>query len=347
MSDCSKWRKISILSQLDAITPSWSELNKVNGDCLFSSPVWIRNWINVYWQQSWQLEVWVYQQQGTLLALLPTYSQPCGKTGRVLYPLGQGEPEVAEVASEFIDLLLAPEFPSAELAALADNLNRSRFQRLSWRAILANANVLQLAPLLRYSQLKASGFRYQAAGGTLSLRSSQIQRKWRALTKLQANGRAVFSWLPAKQVTEYWPRLTLLHQQRWQAKGKSGAFLAPEFSQFHRDLAKVEPGFCGLAILWLDNEIAAIHYYLLGSGYVHFYQAGWQEKYARWSPSSMLHCWMIEQSKGAHYDFMLGGAQSYKADFGTTQRRCYQLSGFGNIIRYTLARLKQLKQRML
>lgn len=347
MSDNGTWHKISTLDQLYSNISCWSELNKSNGDCLFSSPAWLLNWIDVYWQDSWQLEVWSYRRQGKLLALLPTYSQPSGITGRTLFPLGQGEPEVAEVASEFIDLLLAPDVTPANLATLADNLNRCCFNGLRWRAILANANILQLAPKLRYCKVTAAGVRYRVTGGTLSLSSSQIQRKWRTLSKLHANGRAKFAWLTAAQLEEYWPGLTQLHQQRWWAKGKSGAFSASEFSQFHLALAKTNPTACSLAVLWLDDEIAAIHYYLLGRDVVHFYQAGWLEKFARWSPSAMLHCWVIERSKLLDYDFMLGGKQSYKADFGTTQQQCYQLNGYGNIMGYTLALLKQLKQRML
>ncbi|MDP5134688.1 GNAT family N-acetyltransferase [Rheinheimera baltica] len=347
MLSLDKWYKISNLEQLYSVVSAWSALNQQCDSSLFCDPRWICNWISIYWQDDWKLEVWAYQQQGQLVALLPTYSQPGTRAGRVLYPLGQGESEEAEVASEFIDLLLAPEFPLMVLHGLAAQLNAEHFYHISWRAILADANILQLARLLRFTQVKPAGLRYQVVGGPLTLQSSQTRRKWRLFEKLQTNGRATFNWIDAQQVETFWPTLTNLHQKRWQAKGKAGAFIAPAFTRFHLGFARKQPDCLRLAILRIDNEIAAIHYYLLDRDNVHFYQAGWHDNFARWSPSAMLHCWVIEQSIGAKYDFMLGDKFSYKADYGTEQVQCYQLNGYSNVIRYTLALLKQLKQRML
>lgn len=342
------WRKLSTVEALFEIEEAWQALNLQCGSVVFSSPAWLLNWISLYWQSDWQLEVWIYQQQSELVALFPVYSQPGAiATQRVLYPLGQGEAEEGEVASEFTDLLIAPGWQHL-LPALAAKIKKSAYHGLSWRAVAADANVIPLVSRLRFAVIKPSGCRYQHLNTKVTaLLSSQIQRKWQKILRYERTHNVKFSWLNSQQAIAIWPQLKELHQQRWNRQGKPGAFGCDVFNDFHIQLLHKHPQVCQMSLLTFDGEVAAVHYYIQSEGCLHFYQAGWATQYARWSPSAMLHLWSIQHSALPLYDFMMGGKNSYKAELSNVTSSCYQLDMYSGAIPYAVAMLKNIKQRML
>jgi CelD/BcsL family acetyltransferase involved in cellulose biosynthesis len=328
---------------------AWFALHQQCSSVLFCSPDWLLLWIEHYWQSEWQLELWLYVDSGKLVALLPCYSQPAEKAPyRVLYPLGQGEPECSEVASEFVDLLIASSQKSVLIKELAYRMGKSGFQRLIWRAVASDANVIELARHLRGGILQTCGIRYEAAAHKAIDLSTQVKRKWLKILQQQEVGQAKFCWLNTQQVIKMWPKLKALHQTRWQKKGKPGAFCSTVFNNFHLQFIDKHPDLFRMSMLELDGEVAALHYYLKSGDVLHFYQAGWAEEFARWSPSTMLHLWSIQQSDSLYYDFMLGGANSYKTEFSTKKSVCYQLDVYKSFGAYLLAFMKKIKNnRML
>ncbi|WP_335738887.1 GNAT family N-acetyltransferase [Rheinheimera metallidurans] len=344
------WSKLSTLEQLTSIKQQWYILNKQCGDVLFCSPTWLIHWIFCYWQPDWQLEVWVFVSNGELVALLPCYSQPLAANAkrRVLYPLGQGEPEECEVASEFVDLLILPAWQARLLPELANKINASNVTKITWRAISANASILHLARLLRFASIRGSGFRYKNCKQIDLTLSSQIKRKWQKILRYEHNKKAVFSWLRQDEAAVFWPELKRLHQLRWQKQGKLGAFSCNSFNAFHMALITQHPECCYMSVLTIDNEPAAIHYYLESAGCLHFYQAGWSATYASLSPSAMLHLWTAQHSHCANYDFMMGGNISYKQELGNAKEACYQLEvyfGMRAVMQVCLNTLKRMTGR--
>jgi CelD/BcsL family acetyltransferase involved in cellulose biosynthesis len=339
----SGWIKLSTIEQLLALQKPWLALNQQCGGVLFCSPYWIMHWIEHFWQPGWQLEVWIYMDQGELIALLPCYSQPAINSARhrVLFPLGQGEPESCEVASEFTDLLIAPGWKSRIVPQLADVVNKAAFWRICWRAIDGSANIIALSERLRFSVLRTAGMRYQHVKQQAISLSSQLQRKLRQLSQSESRNQAGFHWLSSQEASAIWPELKKMHQIRWHKKGQEGAFSCEVFNQFHLRFISTYPDSCHMSILRLKGEIAAIHYYLKSEGQLHFYQAGWSDKYARWSPSAMLHLWSAQHSSCGVYDFMLGGVRSYKQQLSNVQTACYQLDVYANILFYALVLIKK------
>jgi CelD/BcsL family acetyltransferase involved in cellulose biosynthesis len=346
----SGWHKLSTIEQLQALQKQWLALNQQCGGVLFCSPYWIMHWIEHFWQHSWQLEVWIYMEQGELIALLPCYSQPAINSARrrVLFPLGQGEPESCEVASEFIDLLIAPSWQGPVLQQLANVISKAGYSRICWRAIDCSANIIALSKRLQFSVLRATGIRYQQVKEQAINLSSQLRRKKQKLSQSEVNNQVDIRWLNKQDAVAIWPELKRMHQTRWHKRGQDGAFSCEVFNQFHLRFISAYPDSYHMSILRLKGEIAAIHYYLQSEGQLHFYQAGWSDKYARWSPSAMLHLWSAQHSSSEIYDFMLGGVRSYKQQLSNVQTACYQLDVYANILFYALALIKKYySNRML
>lgn len=336
------WRKLTSLQELQAISAEWDALNQDCGDMLFCSPSWQLHWIACYWQAQWQLEVWTGTADNKLVAILPCYSKN-GPRYRTLFPLGQGEPEECEVASEFIDLLVRPERQYC-LSALAKLLKLSGRFRLTWRAVADKANILQLAKMLDYSVIQASGARYLCDDTVEAELTTQLKRKWQKINRLERDAKAEFSWLHGEHALQKWPELKALHQIRWNKKGKPGAFTSEVFNQFHQDFIHQQPERCQMSQLTVNGEVAAIHYYLNSEGYIHFYQAGWSDAFARYSPSAMLHLWSASKAGGVTYDFMLGASKSYKQALCNMQQPCFQLDTYPDIRSYVVAMLRKLKR---
>lgn len=339
------WHKVSTLEELQAYRQQWLVLNQQCGGVLFCSPLWLLHWISCYWQTAWQLEVWIGIKDNQLIALLPCYSQPANNSAstRVLYPLGQGEAQECEVASEFVDLLIAPGWLHV-LPALACRLQSAGRVRMTWRAAAADANIVMLCKQLGYATVQIAGYRYQHKKQQDICLSSQLKRKWHKIIRYQQNQKATFCWLTAQDALAVWPELKRLHQLRWNKRGKPGAFNCTVFNQFHLTLIAQHPETCYMSMLMIEGEVAAIHYYLQSKGYIHFYQAGWSEKYASFSPSAMLHLWSAQQTVCSVYDFMMGGTSSYKQQLCNLRETCYQLDVHPDIKSYLLAILRKLKR---
>jgi hypothetical protein len=70
--------------------------------------------------------------------------------------------------------------------------------------------------------------------------------------------------------------LANLHEERWQASGKTGAFHDPRFRDFHKDYTSQILAAGKLELIWLtvgDEPVAAM-YNILGKNKIYFYQSG-------------------------------------------------------------------------
>jgi len=339
------WRRLSSVSELSAVSEKWHFLNQLCGGVLFCSPQWQLHWVSCFWQADWQLETWICTSGDNLVAVLPCYTQPAGSNKkRLMFPLGQGEAEECEVASEFVDLLIAPGWLQL-LPELARLLRATGRVRLKWRAVNTGANILKLVNAMGYPVIQASGYRYLYRTDYDLHLTSQLNRKWQKISRYENQQRAQFCWLNNQQASDIWPELKRLHQQRWSRRGKPGAFIADVFNQFHQTFIMQQPDAFAMAVLKIDGDFAAIHYYLKSNDYLHFYQAGWAEKFSALSPSAMLHLWAARQMNNLAYDFMLGAVRSYKQDLCNQKQLCYQLDVYADVVSYALAILRKLKRQ--
>src|SRR5690606_6370421 len=79
---------------------------------------WNACWLRHYWRPDYKLRVVVLEREGQPAGLLPLYFN---SSHRAWFFVGSGEPEVAEVASEYLDFLAASEDEGEGLLAAMAN----------------------------------------------------------------------------------------------------------------------------------------------------------------------------------------------------------------------------------
>jgi len=155
------WQILTNIKQLSSISTEWHELNQAsNHGCLFTSPEWQLNWLEVYWQKNWHLYSFAAYQENELIALLPFYYQKTTKvlSQQHLFFIGQGEAEQAEVASEYLDILMHHNYAKQLLPYCIKKLSQTSFDSFSARAVTKTANILKAIAPVNY---KPCGIQYQ------------------------------------------------------------------------------------------------------------------------------------------------------------------------------------------
>ncbi|MEM7045362.1 MAG: GNAT family N-acetyltransferase [Pseudomonadota bacterium] len=123
------------------------------------------------------------------------------------------------------------------------------------------------------------------------------------------------------QALSFFESCGALHQTRWTARGRPGAFAYPFYIAFHRRLiAKALPlGKVELVRVSVDSEPIGFLYNFVDRGRVNYYFSGFRfEQDNRLKPGLVCHSLCIERHRAADmdvYDFM-GGDQRYKRELG-------------------------------
>lgn len=292
---------------------------------IFESRIWLATWYKHYWQKNWQLHCVVYYQNDILIGFAPFYVKntvtfPYLKS---LHFMGQGELEIAEVASEYLDIQIVPSYEAVIYPLITKHLNSAAFDIFNASAILENSHIMKVLQQLRGNVNKREYCRYIIECKEWSLQGiskntrSRIKRTQNQLQKLNFDIR----WLTAEEINSCWSTLVSFHQDRWKTKGRSGAFHSEEFNLFHLDLIKYHSKNISVSAIFINNKPIAINYYLKDKDTLYFYQSGWDQKnYAKLSPGLYLHYWSIENCPVTTYDFMMGGINdSYKAKFSSNK----------------------------
>lgn len=124
--------------------------------------------------------------------------------------------------------------------------------------------------------------------------------------------------------------LFALHQMRWIGRGEPGAFASPERREFYFRMAAsfLKRGWLEFWLLSLDGETVGAQFCFRYNNTVSLLQEGFHPKYAAEKIGYALRAHVLEQtilSGAQRYDF-LGGADSYKAKFGSRQANYLNLS---------------------
>lgn len=313
------WQNVNTLDALNDLWPHWDALvGRCHVDPLFNSSKWLVPWIQHYWQPDWRLAVQVAWHHDKAVAILPLYVQP---GTAVSYPLGQGEPEHMEVASEYLDVLIDPAWFERVKNELLSYIQSSARQ-LRWRAILSDADISTL--LKHHAKTTKPAMRYLTDTATFSRSSlsknTRVQHN-RSLNKLARQHTFTRRWATPDEYPALFEKLRTLHDTRWQQAGKDGAFQSEQFVAFHKQLM-AQPDSTAISVLDVEGEPAAVHYYLKTGDTLYFYQSGWDsERFQSFSPGLLLHCWSIEHTTSSYYDFMMGSANSsYKSKLATLEK---------------------------
>lgn len=312
------WKVIEDIDKLNDYVVEWQHLCLENKDSFFTSPLWIKSWINVYWQKTWQLKVILGYEDSKLTIFMPFYLKTSAYyfSKSTLFPLGQGEPEESEVTSEYQDILIAKQ-SSISFPDIALKLKELDVTDICWNAILPNANILKIAPYYRKITPKLTGARYciEDIREPKDFLSKNNRSKWnKCLNKLIALNAKII-WVPPQDYQLYWGKMKELHQQRWHKKQKLGAFVHNDFTTFHQKCST--PDNVKISAIKIDNIPIAINYYYCHDNVMYFYQCGWdEENHANISPGFSLHVWSILNNPMKKYDFMMGSLNdSYKSKF--------------------------------
>ena len=322
------WHVINDVLELKKISKQWQCLaeNSINSN-LFSSPQWVLNWFEVYWQKNWKLYVIVGFYNKELVAMLPAYIQHSTRWPHIstLYPLGQGEPEDEEVMSEYCDILLLPEYIEQVTTELSEQVTQLKVDQIIWHSVLVNSAINSLLTKLYNVPSITTNYRYCVDRSNWRIKQlskntrSRYKRSCNQLSKLEHK----FQWISADEYDTYAQHMIEYHQARWNKKGKLGAFAQENFQLFHQKfMMNDEKKFINISALIVNNKPIAINYYLAYNSTLYFYQCGWDEvNYSHLSPGLSLHLWSIENTEKPFYDFMKGElSDSYKGKFECQQQ---------------------------
>ncbi len=326
---------------LRTLAPDWEQLLTTTGHlsiCL--TPAWLTTWWDIFAGPERELcaiSVWDGRR---LVGFAPLQRTLHRYYGVIPFPriafLGTGEPEAEEVCSEYLDLLAVPgaEAPVADAVwkclgdatwdemVLAEMPEGSPMLSALLHAVGATAGVPSLREDSPATVLPLRGGWDDLLSG---LGPSTRYRIRRALREFEQHGKLLEVTQPA-EFDRWFDRLACLHQARWAARGKPGAFATERFRAFHRRFAALAMprGWVRLLFLEWDGELVAGHYLFEYANRLWFYQAGIRPfPIAGTGPGMLLHALAIRDAAArglGEYDFLKGVA-GHKRQWSRTTRR--------------------------
>jgi hypothetical protein len=318
------WQLINNVNTLHEIEKQWQSLALESSNSTpFSSPKWILDWYQIYWQDNWELCTLAGYINNKLVVLFPTYTQHSQQWPylKVMFPLGQGEPEEAEISSEYCDVIISSGFESIILSELQEKIAKFNIDQIIWNAALQNSHVIKLLERAYEYKSITSHYQYQidCSKWTLLELSKNTRSRYKRSNNQLKKINASFNWVHSKDYEKYTLLLIGYHQELWKARGSQGAFSQPNFRNFHNQYRNSDS--VKISAIVVDNKPIAINYYFFDDTTLYFYQCGWDsENYANFSLGLSLHLWSINNCPYKYYDFMMGEIKnSYKEKFGASR----------------------------
>ncbi|WNO09054.1 GNAT family N-acetyltransferase [Teredinibacter sp. KSP-S5-2] len=362
--DSEKYR-LTVLSnkaEFLEIAGQWQDLvQRCSSASLFTSWAWLCHWLQYYHQESHRLHVLLCYQDNKLIAAFPAYYQRLGLFS-VLQPIGYGEDEEAEVASEYPDILIDDSVSFEEMkplfyAELKQWMSGMRYIYL--KNMVKGSALFQIVDqaqehncidsrLLGYryciklptdvdsffDQLISKNFRYQLRRAFKKVKSSEE-------ITIQIAG-------SAEDFQHFYQDLKQLHEDRWQKDGKEGAFTQDIFNRFHMALItsshnekEAQPFI--LKITENDTPRAAIYGYVFKDTF-YFYQSGVYMESKGLPYGVAAHALAIEyciQQGLQYYDFMKGGLTSYKEKYDAHKTEMFDVFCFANQLQKNASKVER------
>ncbi|WP_026912902.1 GNAT family N-acetyltransferase [Patulibacter minatonensis] len=167
---------------------------------------------------------------------------------------------------------------------------------------------------------------------TASLRRSHRRNARRTLRAFQRTGEVTVDWAetPAEGLAML-DELVRLHQVRWNADGRPGAFARPEVLAFHRELVErlVADGRVALSRVRCDGRTIATTYGFVDGGHLRSYQTGLAPAGGgRLRPGALGDLLTMAEARRRGletYDFLPGGVD-YKRTLSTGEGRRWRVA---------------------
>ena len=186
-----------------------------------------------------------------------------------------------------------------------------------------------------------------------SVRRQGIRRK-RRLVERELGGR-FFVWSDAEKLDQAVDELVALHHRRWASRQGPHAFSTPQYVGFHRELMRecLRRGWLRLHVLAGNEGTLAMLYCYRFRDEVSFFQSGFDPRYQRLGPGSVLMGYAIEDAireGNAAFD-MLKGDHEYKTAWANATRLTTSLWASrptlrGRAFRLTKDQLPAMKARV-
>ena len=350
--------KTTVGNRLEANRPlvviqfnSWAELERYRAEwdrllaespssSIFMTPEWLASWWRAYGGGGRQLcSLAFVDAQRTTLAIAPLYLESSSRFGiktTTLRMVGAGSGD-----SDDLDFIVMPGHEASVGQAFAE-----------WFQSQKHCHICALETLPEQSKLAAN------------LCELARQRKWKLTTEelphlyvdlprtwnqyvetLASDFRPLLTRYPRRLQSRFsvnisrlekveelvagLQNLFTLHQMRWTGRGEPGAFADPRRRDFYLRMAKafLQRGWLELWSLALENETVATQFCFRYRDTVSLLQEGFHPKYTAEKVGYALRAYVLQAmiSTGARrYDF-LGGADAYKARFGSTQGKYLNL----------------------
>lgn len=315
----------------DALKNDWDELLNDSNQCVyFLRWTWNRLWWKAYAPLEGRLYLVVcHDKSGQLVGLAPLYwrraSTPTIPSLSEVLFLGTGIPIIT---SEHLDLIARRGYERQVSEAVAATVRHDPNVDRLWlteipitsitlphfRRAIRQDHYITLCNRSHYIDTRMSwdGFRKTLGRST----RSKLERCTRRLSNFES---CEFHCVETEDELEpAMDDLVRLHQARWHSKGQPGSFALGSFEGFLKEAMRLTlaKGQLRLWTLALNGETAAVLLAFLDNGIAHYFQGGFDPKYAKDSLGTVMFglciraC--IEAETIRQFNFM-GGDAAYKA----------------------------------
>jgi CelD/BcsL family acetyltransferase involved in cellulose biosynthesis len=310
---------------------------------------WVRTWWHFHRGEGRLLLIVVRDPAGQAVGLAPLYlRQDRARTLRTIHFLGTGERERDEVAGEYLSWL-APTHRVEAVTRVVGRVLRDNAQ--AWdRLRLVNAGCesgvdglsQELAPVATAVALRPrAAFRIAVQPSdeyVAALPSANFRHRCRRALRAgrEAQVELVTPTRP-EEVQKLFDVLTQLHQHRWRARGRPGAFASPVFRDFH---ALLSPGYVADGTAWLaglrqGERWLAARYHLRAGDRVFDYVSGVDTGAgAALGPGLLLTLHALDwcAHRGVTTYDLFAGDHEYKRHLATEIDQVYELDVFARTL---------------
>ncbi|MBI3406767.1 MAG: GNAT family N-acetyltransferase [Planctomycetes bacterium] len=347
----SRFQLVTDIGALTSLAPAWQELlaRSAHPEPM-AGPTWLIPWWRMYGAAK-QLRVGLFWMGDRLVGMAPLCARR--KTCRLGIPfrrlefLGSDVDEHDGVCSEYLGVIAEKGFEAEVARTLAADLHSGAFG--AWDEVVLSAmDGTAAMPELLLREFEAQGLRAerkQSTSATFVTLPGAWDEYLRSLGKKKRQGltyalRDFQSWAgpdwqlvharTPEQLEQGRQILKKLHNDRWQADGKSGAFASPRFDAFHEAVMPALLAEGRLDLIWLcvRGTPVAAHYHIAANGKTYFYQSGREcDVPAKLRLGIVMAALAIKEAIAAgisEFDF-LGGEDAYKRQLARESRPIVQI----------------------
>lgn len=275
-----------------------------------------------------KLSIYLIFDQDRLIAFFPLYLKHTAY-GFELRFLGTGEPESAEVCSEFQDFVIHPDYLEASLHLLSQQVRHlKRCYRISFENIHQDAIcavwLKTHQPSYWYHTERHQGGHYafpveqDETAQIKQLPQSTLRRYARRF--LKQDHISVQYCETVEDIERFFDVLIGLHTEQWHQRHKPGAFTSKDFRKFHVDLSRrlLKKNKLLLFTLAHHSKAIAAFYGFYHEDTLYYYQSGISQDSPLPNTGIAIHLVALRKARQHQcrdYDLMKGSFHSYKQGY--------------------------------